>query len=89
MDVTLLCVCKLRLEDTTDVFLHHRAEKYYIHQLINLCFEGPNTTFEYENFKMTVVKMDMMNAMEGGHVKISAPKVTFSYSIINKELNTM
>ncbi|XP_058256203.1 adhesion G-protein coupled receptor G6-like isoform X1 [Hemibagrus wyckioides] len=59
---------------TSDKYI--RAEKYYIHQLINLCFEGPNTTYDYENFKMTVVKMNMMNATDGRLVKISAPKLS-------------
>ncbi|GAA6065686.1 uncharacterized protein LOC113646696 isoform X1, partial [Tachysurus ichikawai] len=53
-----------------------RAEKYYIDQLINVTFEGPNATYEYENFIMTVVKMNMMNPINGSHVKISAPKLS-------------
>ncbi|XP_047659120.1 uncharacterized protein LOC113646696 isoform X7 [Tachysurus fulvidraco] len=51
-----------------------RAEKYYIDLLINVTFEGPNATYEYENFIMTVV--NMMNPIDDSHVKISAPKLS-------------
>ncbi|KAK3533654.1 hypothetical protein QTP70_024026, partial [Hemibagrus guttatus] len=76
MDVT----SRKKLQETCSRFFasdkYIRAEKYYINQLINLDFGEPNTTYEYENFKMTVVKMHMMNATGGRHVKISAPKLS-------------
>ncbi|XP_060742127.1 uncharacterized protein LOC132856557 [Tachysurus vachellii] len=53
-----------------------RAEKCYIGQLINVTFDKPNATYEYENFIMTVVKMNMMNPINGSHVKISAQKLS-------------
>ncbi|KAB5558836.1 hypothetical protein PHYPO_G00021770 [Pangasianodon hypophthalmus] len=51
-----------------------RAEKRFIHKLINIPFNGTTKTYEGENFKMTVVKMDMMNTMDQTPVHISAPK---------------
>lgn len=60
--------------------VQHRAEKEYIDQHINLEFDGPNKTYEHEDFNMIVVKMDKMNTKDQGCVKISAPKVTLSYS---------
>ncbi|XP_053490698.1 uncharacterized protein LOC128613689 isoform X3 [Ictalurus furcatus] len=53
-----------------------RAEKEYIDQHISLEFDGPNKTYEHEDFNMTVVKMDKMNTTDHGRVKISAPKVS-------------
>ncbi|XP_053539104.1 uncharacterized protein LOC108271069 isoform X2 [Ictalurus punctatus] len=53
-----------------------RAEKEYIDQHINLEFDGPNKTYEHEDFNMTVVKMDKMNTRDHGRVTISAPKVS-------------
>lgn len=54
----------------------------YIQKLMNVPFNGATKTYEQENFKMTVVKMDMMmmNTTDDGHVKISAPKVTLNYN---------
>lgn len=60
--------------------VQHRAEKEYIDQHINLEFDGPNKTYEYDNFKMTVFNITMMNNGDQEHVTISAPKVTLSYS---------
>ncbi|KAM9460748.1 adhesion G-protein coupled receptor G5-like isoform 1-T1 [Clarias gariepinus] len=53
-----------------------RAEKNYMLKLISLPFDGATKTFEKENFKMTVLKMDMMNTTDHSRVKISAPKIS-------------
>ncbi|KAF7703302.1 hypothetical protein HF521_022309 [Silurus meridionalis] len=52
-----------------------RAEKIYIDALINSSFIGATKDYDLEQFSMTVVKMDMMNTTDVGHVKLSAPKV--------------
>ncbi|KAF5905094.1 adhesion G protein-coupled receptor G3-like [Clarias magur] len=53
-----------------------RAEKNYMLKLINLTFDGATKTYEMENFKLTVLKMDMMNTTDHSRVKVSAPKIS-------------
>lgn len=62
--------------------VQHRSEKRFIDQQINLEFIGPNKTYEYENFKITVFNIAMMKTTEDGRVKISAPKVRLGYSCL-------
>lgn len=69
--------------------------KEKIHDEIKGNFDGSTKTCDYDNFTMTVVKMNMMNnVMDNRRVKIPAQKVTLEYytlsnSIIDKALNTM
>lgn len=61
------------------MFVQYRAEKKYIDQQITLDFNGTNKTYEYKNFKMIVVKIDM-NTTDKDYIRIPAPQVTLSYS---------
>ncbi|TSL68251.1 Adhesion G protein-coupled receptor G3 [Bagarius yarrelli] len=53
-----------------------RAKKHFIDQVIKIDFQGTNKTYEYENFKVTVVNMNLMSPMEDNRVKISAPQLS-------------
>ncbi|KAM9460532.1 uncharacterized protein Hap1MRO34_017061 [Clarias gariepinus] len=58
---------------SSDIYI--RAEKKYIDQQITLDFNGTNKTYDYKNFKMIVVKIDM-NTTDEDYIRIPAPQVS-------------
>ncbi|KAM9461424.1 uncharacterized protein Hap1MRO34_017654 [Clarias gariepinus] len=58
---------------SSDIYI--RAEKKYIDQQITLDFNGTNKTYEYKNFKMIVVKIDM-NTTNEDYIRIPAPQLS-------------
>ncbi|XP_053490500.1 adhesion G protein-coupled receptor G3 isoform X2 [Ictalurus furcatus] len=76
----IVCDCSIIMLNINEIKFNSAKligpDKVNINANMKLQFDGPTITCDHGNFHITVVKMDMMDTTDQGHVKISAPKVS-------------